>query len=81
MDFNLCYQFKELNTNVKDVFTIISKLEEKIAARVRRILRPLTLTCAVSMKVLIMNDIKKIVNIFKIKQTNKRKKVKNIRLS
>lgn len=57
LDFNLCHQFKELHTNVKDVFTIFSKLEEKIAARVRKILKPPTLTCAVSMKVLIMNDI------------------------
>lgn len=57
LDFNLCHQFKELHTNVKDVFTIFSKLEEKIAARVRKILKPPTFSCAVGMKVLIMNDI------------------------
>lgn len=58
LGFNLCHQFKELHTNVKDVFTIFSKLEEKIDARVRKILKPPTLMRAVSMKVLIMNDIK-----------------------
>lgn len=46
-----------MNINVKDVFIIIFKFEEKIVVWVCKIFKLFILICVVSMKVLIMNDI------------------------